>query len=89
MPPEADTPLLIDPYAVLPAALALERLESVAWRHPQVGHSSCLVDHPELAKSRGLHLERESPASPTAPNLRGLGIRKALDHGHKILLSSL
>jgi hypothetical protein len=32
-PPEADPPLLVDPNAVLPAALTLESLKPIAWRH--------------------------------------------------------
>jgi hypothetical protein len=34
-PPEADTPLIIDPYAHLPGPLSLERFETVARWVPQ------------------------------------------------------
>jgi hypothetical protein len=33
LPDEADTPLVVDPYAVLPSAVALlHRLKSVTWQ---------------------------------------------------------
>jgi hypothetical protein len=36
LPREADSPLVVDPDAVLPPSVALERLEAVARRNPQV-----------------------------------------------------
>jgi len=36
LPDETDTPLIIDPYAVLPLAPALEGFEPIAGRHTHI-----------------------------------------------------
>jgi hypothetical protein len=35
-PAEADSPLIVDPNAILTGAIAREFFQSIAWRHAQV-----------------------------------------------------
>ena len=44
-PSETDTPLIVDPYAVLPLAVSLQQLQTVASRYAQV-----------IQTNRGFHL---------------------------------
>jgi hypothetical protein len=48
IPSEADAPLLVDPYAVLPGAIAPKCFEAVAGRRPQVFQARCCIQHIEL-----------------------------------------
>jgi len=47
-PLETDTPLIIDPDAVLTATIALQRLQSIARRQPQIAQVSRRVKISEL-----------------------------------------
>ena len=47
-PNEADTPLIIDPNAVLPETVALKRLRTVSGRRHQVPKFNCGSDHSKL-----------------------------------------
>src|SRR3546814_17992820 len=48
-PAEADTPLVVDPDAVLSLAIAFEQLQPVCGRNPQVIERSGGVEHAQLA----------------------------------------
>jgi hypothetical protein len=48
-PDETNPLLIVDPDAVLPCAIAFERLEAIARRCPQVDQPICRVEHVELA----------------------------------------
>src|SRR3546814_10766142 len=48
-PAEADTPLVVDPDAVLSLAISFEQLQPVCGRNPQVIERSGGVEHAQLA----------------------------------------
>jgi hypothetical protein len=60
-PPETDTPLVIDPNAVLPGSIAAQLLQSIAGRRPQVVESDGRIDVPELAQHRSTERRRKPP----------------------------
>jgi hypothetical protein len=53
-PDEADAPLLIDANAVLPFSIALQGLETIAWRHLQVIKNQGPIQLRNLPKRRAL-----------------------------------
>jgi hypothetical protein len=63
-PPEAQTKLIIYPYAVLPRPIAFERFQSVAGRNAQVVQSACDLELSELTSchSRDVHETRDTLA---------------------------
>jgi hypothetical protein len=48
-PFKADSPLFIDPDAVLPCPVAAELLLSVGWRDAEVAQRDGIVEHAQLA----------------------------------------
>jgi hypothetical protein len=48
-PPKTDSPLIIDPHTMLSGAIALKRLQTIAWRASQVLKSCRGIDHFKLA----------------------------------------
>lgn len=50
-PTETDSPLIIDSDAVLSTPIAAELLQSVAWRHAQIGQILRAVEHLQLSFS--------------------------------------
>ena len=61
VPPKTYSPLLIDPNAVLPPSLALERFQLVIRRHPQFFQFGCGIQHPQLTHCRFLNRLGELP----------------------------
>jgi len=51
LPPKAETPLFIDPDAVLPGALTFQLLEPVSGRSPQIVQSIRRIKQSELLQS--------------------------------------
>jgi len=47
-PGEANSPLLVDPDAVLSNSIAAESFKSVSWRHPEVVERFGCVQHHQL-----------------------------------------
>jgi hypothetical protein len=66
-PPEADTPLIIDPYAHLPGPLSLERFETVARWVPQVLDRLRRIQLAELPEGPILDVGRKLPAAVPLP----------------------
>jgi hypothetical protein len=62
-PDEADSPLVIDPKAVLSEAIASELLQMVSRRNPQVPERLSVVEHCQLA-ARDILDAPEARASP-------------------------
>ena len=58
LPSEADAPLIIDPNAVLPGALASKLLESVPGWDTQIIERLSRIDDDELAQHGALELAR-------------------------------
>ena len=79
-PTEAHAPLVVDPDAVLPLAITLQRLKAMAWRGTQVGELCRGVQHIEF--SFGDRLERSPPGRACAVAKKPFGsrIRKTPDH---------
>ena len=44
-PLETDSPLLVDPDAVLPFSATFQRFQSVSWRHTQIFETNSSVQH--------------------------------------------
>ena len=58
-PNEADTPLIVDPNAVLSGPISLQRLKPIAWWHRQILQPPGLMDLEQLSLSRPLHILRQ------------------------------
>jgi hypothetical protein len=86
-PAKANAPLFIDTNAVLAATIARQRLESVSRRDPKLVEQDRSMDHPELAPGYPLDIRGKPPAWGAVPELRGLPVRKAADHGANITLT--
>jgi hypothetical protein len=56
IPTEADAPLIVDPYAVLPRPVTSQSLKPIAWWDPQVVQPSSRVE--QLQLTPGNPLER-------------------------------
>lgn len=73
-PPEADPPLLVDPDAVLPDAVALECLQSVTrWHSQVVEHDGC-VDHHELPQRHSVDPGIDRPGTLPPPQPLSLSV---------------
>lgn len=60
LPQEADTPLIIDPAAVLASTIALQCFETVRGRDPQVFEPVRRVDDAQLSSRYRLDLGRKA-----------------------------
>ena len=60
-PDEADSPLLVDPDAVLTRSLTPQALESVTGRDPEVLQGLGGIEHDQLAERRAFDAWVESP----------------------------
>src|SRR5262249_17817461 len=83
-PPEADAALVIDANAPLSRATALEHLEPIARRQPQIVQTPCRIQQAQLAQRSRLDVERQTPAAQPGPDLFRLGVAKADDHPRSI-----
>lgn len=79
-PPEADSPLGIDPKAVLAPPIAAQRLELVGRRNRQVLQISRGIDLLQLHQRASLNFARQSPGVLAAPNLLGFLATEGFDH---------
>jgi hypothetical protein len=79
VPPEANTPLIVDPYAVLPSAVAMQRLKAIAWRHAQIGQSRHRIEKQQLPSRYALN-GAEPPYVLVMKQPLGFAVRKASDH---------
>jgi hypothetical protein len=64
LPPEYNTPLIIDSDRVEPFHTSLERLKTIAWRHPQVIEHGGVVQIQQLAPRRPSQLYGKTPCRP-------------------------
>lgn len=80
MPEEADAPLVIDPNAVLPVAVALERLEMIAGRDKQVRQPGTGIEHSQLSASNAQYIRGEALGGLAQEHTGGAFAAKALDH---------
>jgi hypothetical protein len=77
-PDEAEPIAAVDPNAVLPGAIALQRLQRIAWRTEIVERPGC-VKLKQLSNG-GLPDGLKAPGSDSKKHLLGFGISKRSDH---------
>jgi hypothetical protein len=80
-PNETDTPLVIDPDAVLAFPIALEGLQAIAWGYPQVVQRRRPVELLEFAQGGTFHADPAPDPSPEKQGLRILAMEASNDHG--------
>ncbi|QNM63704.1 hypothetical protein XHV734_5031 [Xanthomonas hortorum pv. vitians] len=79
-PSEADAPLVVDPDAVLPASLALQRFQPVGRWNTQIVEVRGSVEHAQLAARDRLDVGRQPAGALTQPDLFGFLVDKAPYH---------
>jgi hypothetical protein len=78
-PNETHAPRVVDPYAPLARAVALQRLQPISGRHTQIRQTRCDVQLPELSQCNAL--DEHPPENPLATGqCRGVGIPERPDH---------
>lgn len=70
-PSEADAPLVVDAYGMLPGTIPLQSLQVVSGWRPKVVQLDCIINRSEPPFSTGDQIRRKS--------LRGLASRYLLD----------
>jgi hypothetical protein len=84
-PPKADAVLVVDTDAVLACAIALESLQPIAWRNPEVVEPAGDIELPELAPCD--RLEADEALHPNATSQSpSVGVAERNDHGVIITL---
>jgi len=79
-PDEAETPLRVHADAVLSASVADQRLESVAWRDPEVLDILSRMDQLELPQGRPLHRPVDTLDVLLMPDALGILAAERPDH---------
>jgi len=80
LPAEADTPLIVDPNAVLAGAPAFELLEPIAGRNAEILKPFCCVDEPQLSKHDPMKVGREASDRVAPEEALGVPIGEAVNH---------
>jgi hypothetical protein len=83
-PHEADPPLVIDPDAVLPDTIALERLESVARWDPKIVEHLCGTHLAKLPERNPLDPKIDRPHSFPTPQSLGIPVAERPDHRSRV-----
>jgi hypothetical protein len=79
-PAKANTPLRIDPNAVLASSITLELLQAIAWRLSQIGETRSSIEHAELSESSLLNAAAQFAHRVSVEETFGVAVSKALDH---------
>jgi hypothetical protein len=88
-PSKTNTPLIVDPDAVLAGPLAFQWFQPIARRNTQKVESRSGIDLQQLAMCNSLYVGRK-PSTVLAPKeLLGRSVRKALDHESSIRSESV
>lgn len=77
---EADSPLVVDPDAVLPVSIAFELLQSVAGRHSQVLKRVSSVHDQQFAERRSLDIWPELPNRLALPDPFRVAVTEGTQH---------
>jgi hypothetical protein len=85
VPTETESPLIIDPNAVLALARAAQFFEPIARRNPQVLDRSGIVQHDELTTSGLFDSAKTCGTSPIEERL-GVLASKRSDHANAVVL---
>jgi hypothetical protein len=67
-PCETDSPLIVDPNAVLSRPVGAQPLQTIAGRNAKIRERSRLIEQTQFAQCRGLDVGRQAPALPTRPD---------------------
>ncbi len=79
-PPKANSPLVVDPDAVLALSVAAEFLQSIARRNSQITKRSGRLEDEELPQRGSLQLYREASQPLATQHSFGVPISEGLDH---------
>nr|WP_310778989.1 hypothetical protein [Candidatus Palauibacter scopulicola] len=79
-PEETDPPLLVDANAVLIGPIALQFLQPIARRHPEIRKINGRVEHPELSERASLNVRRQSRNGTALEEALGITVAESLDH---------
>jgi hypothetical protein len=79
-PSEADAPLVVDADAVRIGSVALELLEAVTWRNPEIPDLICGVQDEQLAQGGALGGLIETLRSLPLPHSFGVFVAERLQH---------
>jgi len=79
-PAKTDSPLLVDPNAVLAGPVSLELLQAVARRQSQVIEYRRCVQHKELTERDLLYVRTQLPHGAALEQTLGVAVTEALDH---------
>src|SRR4051794_2719297 len=80
LPAEADAPLVIDPDAPLPLAVAGQALQPIRGRHSEIFDPDRTVQHPKLAQSHLLNVLRQAARATEPKNSFGLAASERSNH---------
>jgi hypothetical protein len=80
LPPEADTPLVVDPDTVLPGPVTLQFLKTVTRRDAQITQGVSGMQNNELPEHKALEIRRVSLYGNSAEEPLGVPVRETLDH---------
>src|SRR5712672_4055580 len=80
LPLEAQTPLLVDPNAVLSLAITLHCFEKIRWRNQEVAQIRRTVQILQLLACPLLNLSVDALHKPTLENLLGISILERANH---------
>src|SRR3990172_4207303 len=80
LPAEADSPLVVDPNAVLADAVPGEALQAVPWRHAELVQSLGGVHEQQLAVRSSLHVRCQLARPLPLKHLPCLGVPEGSNH---------
>jgi hypothetical protein len=83
-PAEADAPLGIDSYAVLPFPVSRQGFQTVRRRNPKVRKRPGIVQHPQFPPRYLLDIAGQTPRNLPLPHLFRLPSSKTPDHASTI-----
>jgi hypothetical protein len=77
---EANPPLVIDAYRMLPGSIPAQDLQPIAGRNSQIVEALRPIQEAEFDQRLVLNVARELAAPPTVPNPLGFSVSKPNDH---------
>lgn len=80
LPVEADTPLLVDPDAVLSPSIPFQGFEAVTRRYPQIVQGDCAVEYTQLPPDDRLDSSGQAPGGRPIPDSFRFPVGEIPDH---------
>lgn len=80
VPPETDSPLIIDSNAVLAGPIAAELLQAVSWRDAKVRERFCRVERRELPEHGSKQVSGIATNGLASEERFGVPVGEAFDH---------